>query len=338
MEQQEVFLKERVLVTGATGAIGSHLVRRLAEQGKTVRILSRCHPRGKLFPFPVEWVTGNITDWRVIHQAVRDVDTVFHLAARLHDHTPGDALTDTCEQVNVTGTRILTDAAGAADVRRLVYFSTVHVYGSGNRQTPADEQDIPRPDTLYARTKLKAEKVVLSGRNSAVVLRLAAVYGPGMKGNYARLLRALKHRWFFSVGSGRYQQALIYVEDVCQAALLAAEHPAATGQVFNVTDGACRTNNEITAAICFALKRPVPRYHLPESPVRCLLNIWQTMERLVPCERSFNSAAVEKWITNHPVDGTKIQQMLGFRPRYDLMSGWQECVNQMAHQTLSEDQ
>jgi hypothetical protein len=62
------------------------------------------------------------------------------------------------------------------------------------------------------------------------------------------------------------------------------------------------------------------------------------MERLVPCERSFNSAAVEKWITNHPVDGTKIQQMLGFRPRYDLMSGWQECVNQMAHQTLSEDQ
>lgn len=324
-------MDKRVLVTGATGAIGSHLVEWLGRHACRVRILSRRCLAPEPFSVPVEWISGDISDRSIIPCAVDQVDTIFHLAARLHMNAPGDALKHEYERVNVQGTRILTEAAEKAGVHRLVFFSTINVYGDDNTGT-VNEKDEPHPDTLYARTKLDAEKIVLSGRLPAVVLRLAAVYGPGMKGNYRHLLRALDHGFFIRIGKGGYRRTLVHVDDVCRAALLAAEHPLAAGQVFNVTDGMSHGVNEIVAAMCEALGRPIPRLYVPEEWVSKMLHVRDHIEKKMPFRLPFSGSALRKLLSSHVVAGDNIQQMLGFKPRYDLKTGWQDCVDRIRNE------
>ena len=104
-------------------------------------------------------------------------------------------------------------------------------------------------------------------------MRLGAVYGPRIKGNYERLTRALARHRFIPIGNGLNRRTLIYDKDVGRAAVLAVSHPAAAGRVFNVTDGEYHTLNEIIESICAALGRTPPRLSLPVVPVRFLAGI-----------------------------------------------------------------
>lgn len=321
-------MHQSVLVTGATGVIGSRLIRWLRENACRIRILSRRCPTKVVFPFPVEWMQGDITNRAVIRQAVQNIDTVFHLAAKLHINMPPDALKGEYERVNVRGTGVLADAARAAGVKRVVFFSTINVYGRNDGNSLLHESSAADPLTVYARTKLKAEQVVLSGA-TGVVLRLAAVYGPGMKGNYPCLLQALEKGLFLMPGDGNNRRTLVHVDDVCRAALLAATHPLAPGQVFNVTDGRTHTLNEIVGAMCMALGRSYPRYHIPESSVRFVLRGWKFIETCAHCRLPLGSDAVAKLLEDAAVEGEKIRTMLGFAPQYDLVHGWHDCVQRM---------
>ena len=151
------------------------------------------------------------------------------------------------------------------------------------------------PDTFYAQTKLAAEQIVLNARGAdgqplGTVLRLGAVYGSRIKGNYERLTRALAGNLgtrsqflrklghvprlpFIPVGNGLNRRTLVYDKDVGRAAALAVSHPAAAGRVFNVTDGEFHTLNEIIESICSALGRKPPRLSLPVGPVRWAVSI-----------------------------------------------------------------
>ena len=164
------------------------------------------------------------------------MNVVFHLAAKLHINDPSPQLAAEYRRVNVEGTAQLAEAARLAGVRRLVIFSTINVYGCSPPGALLDEQSPLCGDSCYAASKIEAEKIALTTL-PAVVLRLAAVYGPSMKGNYPRLLRALQQRRFAFVGKGDNRRTLVHLEDVCAASLLAAEHPRAVGQIYNVTDG-----------------------------------------------------------------------------------------------------
>src|SRR5690606_11500198 len=108
------------------------------------------------------------------------------------------------------------------------------------------------------------------GKPLGVVLRLGAVYGSHVKGNYERMIRALARNRFIPVGKGLNRRTLIYEKDVGRAAALAVSHPSATGRVFNVTDGKFHTLNEIIESICSAMGRKPPRWFLPVGPTRSL--------------------------------------------------------------------
>ena len=185
------------LVTGATGAIGPSVVDALS-QTHDVRTFSRQPPSPGLFPATVNSLTGDVSDPDAIRRAVRGADVVVHLAALLHLVDPAPALRGEYERVNAGGTAAVIDAALAEDVSRVVLMSTIAVYGHGTRAR-LDEESPPHPDTFYAETKLAAERLALTarrhdGRPLATVLRSAAVYGPRVKGNYDRLVRALARR------------------------------------------------------------------------------------------------------------------------------------------------
>jgi len=320
------------LVTGATGAIGYTLVRYLLDMGYQVRVLARRAPLPGFFPKCVKVVVANINDSDALHKATAATDVVFHLAAKLHTNNPAQELHSEYERVNVEGTRRLVEAIQVNGVSCLVFFSTISVYGPSQPGIVLNENSPLLPQTFYAQTKCRAERIVLAARKKdsneplGVVLRLASVYGPRMKGNYARLVRALHGGWFQPLGSGLNLRTLVYDQDVASAALLAAEHPRAPGQVYNVTDGQIHTFNEILGAICQALGRRLPRYHLPATPFHRLAGYVEKGLSLIGKPSPMSRSLVEKLLEDVAVRGDKIQRELGFQPQFDLITGWRQAV------------
>ena len=325
----------RVLVTGGTGAIGPVLVRRLVEKNYQVRVLVRQPPRQGLLPPAVELAAGDITDPASLEPAMAGVDRVFHLAARLHLTDPTEQLLADYEQVNLTGTGRVVEAALKAGVGRLVYFSSIAVYGPSDGRTVFTEASLPNPQSLYAQTKYRAESMVLAARRSGpapslgVVLRVAAVYGAGIKGNYARLVTALQKHRFLPVGSGRNRRTLIHEQDVVEAALLAAESPQAAGQIYNVTDGQTPTFNQIITAICQAMGHNPPRWHLPEEPLRLLVNLVEQSCHRLGRTAPIGHHTLDTLLEDVAVSGDKLQEELGFYPTFDLNTGWAVTLNQL---------
>jgi UDP-glucose 4-epimerase len=268
-------------------------------------------------------------------KATRATDVVFHLAAKLHLNNPGPKSESEYNRINVEGTRSLVEAAQINNISRLIFFSTISVYGSGRPDVMLDESSPPFPQTLYAKTKFEAEHIVLGARKKnsneplGVVLRLAAVYGHRVKGNYARLVKALRKGWFLPVGSGLNRRTLVHEKDVLSAALLAAEHPRAPGQIYNVTDGKTYTFNEILAAICHALGRRPPRLALPVAPLVSLAGLVGKVCELGGRNSPFGSETIKKLVEDVTVSGKKLQRELGFDPQFDLSAGWKETVHKM---------
>lgn len=322
-----------ILVTGATGAVGPTVVALLLEAGYRVRTLSLDPPPPGLWPADIETQLGDVTDESVVRKAMQGIDGVIHLAALLHILSPRPDLQSEYERINVGGTATVVDASKRADVKRLVFFSTIAVYGL-SKGSILTEDSPPCPDSFYAQTKLDAEKIVLAakradGRPLGTVLRLGAVYGSRIKGNYHRLLLALARGHFTPIGPGTNRRTLVYDRDVARGALLAADHPDAAGQIFNVTDGQFHTLKVIIQTICNALGRRPPRLALPLGPVRCLVGMAEDCALFCGLQSPIRRAMVDKYTEDMAVDGQRFCRQLGFFPQYDLAAGWQETVTQM---------
>jgi UDP-glucose 4-epimerase len=292
--------------------------------GHAVRVLVRSAPPAGVLPAGVDIVFGELSDPSSLRAASRGVQRVFHLAARLHVPNPPVSMHPEYERINVDGTRHLVAAAREAGADRFVFFSTISVYGPTNG-TLASESMTPAPETIYARTKLAAEEIVRGEMPSSTVLRLAAVYGPRIKGNYRRLLDGLARGRFVPIGAGTNRRTLVEEDDVVRAAILAASHPAASGRMFNVTDGATPQLADIIHAMCRALGRRPPRWSLPAPAVRVAARLADRLARIAG-RRLTLSAAVDKYLEEVTVDGRLMRDALGFQPSVSLDMGWQRTV------------
>jgi len=178
------------------------------------------------------------------------------------------------------------------------------------------------------------------GQPLGTVLRLGAVYGSRIKGNYERLTHALARHRFIPIGNGRNWRTLVYDKDVGRAAALTVSHPAAAGphtnpvgvgagRVFNVTDGEFHTLNEIIESICSSLGRKPPRLSLPVGPTRTLIGLIEKGSRSIGLKPPITREMIDKYAEDIAVDGSLIQKELGFVPQYDLSAGWREVVQEM---------
>jgi UDP-glucose 4-epimerase len=323
----------KVLITGATGAIGPRVVHAAHQAGYQVRAFSFDASTEGMFPQNVEVLVGDVTDRAAVRSAMQNVDAVVHLAALLHIVNPSPELSEKYERINVGGTARVIEAAIEANVRRVILFSTIAVYGQADGQV-LHEQSPTRPETYYARTKLAAEKIVLDAKNAdgqplGTVLRLAAVYGSRIKGNYERLTHALARHRFIPIGNGLNRRTLVYDKDVARAAVLAVSHPAAAGRVFNVTDGEFHALNEIISSICAALGRKPPRLSLPVGPMHVLVGLLEQGSRAMGIKTPITREMIDKYTEDIAVDGSLIQKELGFMRQYDLKTGWEETIREM---------
>jgi nucleoside-diphosphate-sugar epimerase len=328
----------KVLITGATGTIGPNVVCTFEKNGYQIRTFSADSPTEGIFSRNMEVIVGDVTDLEAVRSALEGVDAVVHMAGLLHIVNPTPEVCEKYEHINVGGTTTVVDAAIKAGVKRVVLFSTIAVYGPSDGYV-LNEMSPTNPDTYYAQAKYAAEQIVLNARGAdgqplGTVLRLGAVYGSRIKGNYERMVRALARNRFIPVGDGRNRRTLVYDKDVGCAAVQAVSHPAATGKLFNVTDGGFHTLNEIIDAICSGLGRTSPRLSLPVGPMRIVAGLIEKGAKTIGIKAPVTRETIDKYNEDIAVDGGLIQKELSFVPRYDLKTGWKEAIREMRERSV----
>jgi nucleoside-diphosphate-sugar epimerase len=254
----------KILVTGGAGFIGRHFRRSLLENGHEVRTFDiSSNPTAP----GVEHVVGDLLDPRSLARAVDRAHTIVHLAAK---HRFFGVSAEEFRRVNVDGTRNLLEVATRAGVQRLVFYSSVAVYG--DQAVPTTEDTPCRPTTPYGETKLAAERLVKkwaseSPQRHALIIRPTVVFGPGNKGNIYRLIRQIDRGWFVPVGPGTNIKSIAYVENLVQATLFLMSRHGRGVEIFNYADEPHLTFREIGELIHRYLCRRMPHYSLPVAPI-----------------------------------------------------------------------
>ncbi|MGC4043802.1 MAG: NAD-dependent epimerase/dehydratase family protein [Armatimonas sp.] len=217
----------KALVTGASGCLGWALCERLKADSRITEVRGLVRRADAELPEGVLRCIGELSDSEALKAAAEGVDLVFHLAAQVH--TP-EATSEAFHEVNVTGTGRLLDTLDPERPPRVVFFSTVAVYGEDTPPQGISEQAAPAPVTPYAKSKLAAEKLVRRWADDvgalAVILRVATVYGPRDRGNMIRMIEAIHAGKFVLPGGGENRKTVVAARNVAEAALTVAFLPS----------------------------------------------------------------------------------------------------------------
>lgn len=328
----------KVLVTGAAGFIGSHLVEALAADGFAVRSLVLPGTTTKsLHGVNTEIVWGDIREPSTLSSAVAGVDTVFHLAALpRHDARVPDAV---YHDINVQGTRNVLEAADAAGARRLLFTATIEAVGMSPDGRPLTEDTPQQPRNIYGRTKLEAERMVraFDARRGleTIVVRPPMTYGPREMLLCARLFKPMQFGVYPLIGDGLALMECCYVKNMVHGIRLAAER-GADKSVFFISDERSYTFREIVEAIASELG---VRVRTPRIPVPLAYALGLTAElagRVLPfypflvpqTGRPPFSRKTVAWTKESRmfVDIGKARRELGYRPAYSLQDGLRETI------------
>ena len=302
-----------ILVTGASGFVGRALLARLALEGYRVRGAVR-RPDTALAAGAEPVAIGDLMhapDWR---STLAGVDLVVHLAARAHvlDERSPDAFA-LYRAANTLPTLRLAEAAAAAGVRRLVFVSSVRVHGSRTAGPPVDESSPLEAEDPYGRSKADAERglaeIARASRLEVVVLRPPLVYGPGARGNFARLARAVARGVPLPFGAVRNRRSLVYVGNLADAIVRSVAHPAAAGRTFMVSDGEDVSTAELVRRIARALGRPPRLVPIPPALLRAVGAL------------AGRGGDVARLLDDLVVDSTLLRRTLGWNPPYTLDEG-----------------
>lgn len=310
-------------ISGATGFVGKALLQKLGPDTFSARrLLHRSDPRLLL---PDDRVIGDIgpaTEWR---HALEGVDCVVHLAARTHilnEHSP-DSLA-AYRHINVEGTRNLARQAVMAGVCRFIFLSSIKVNGESTADQPYRETDTPAPIDAYGISKLEAEDVLRdicsSSAMELVIVRPPLVYGPGVKGNFLRLLQLIQRGIPLPLASVNNRRSLIHVENLADAICSCLKVPAAAGQTFLASDHdeGIATNTMITL-LAEGLNRPARLFPFPPR----LLQLAGVMLG--------QSATIARLTGSLSVSASHLRNVTGWRPRIPLDQGLIETA-QWYHQ------
>ena len=308
-----------VLVTGASGFVGSRLCETLMSAGYQLHILLRPNSMAVLAASrPFQMFTADLPNPEGLAAACEGVDIVFHTAGIAH---VGNVSAAEYQRINVEGTRVLAEAAKQAGVQKFVYFSSIL---AAEAEEEASSSDYVKSD--YAKSKKGAEELLVALATDEFqfsILRPANVYGPNMKGNIAGLIRRIKSGRLPPLPKLENELALISVHDLCQAAILAAQSEQANGKTYVLTDGQSYTPKTLEGAIYEALGRKKPTWHSPRmvfflaslaAQIANAIGLWKNDLGL----RTYRNLTGQ--ISTNIAAGSDISADLGFQPRHSFQN------------------
>jgi len=313
-----------ILVTGATGFLGGALLERLRQRGECVRALARRRPLPEPDDPRIQWVIGDLGDPEVVEQAVAGVETVFHVGATMKGSR------EHFQAGTVWGTRNVVEACLKSGVRRLVHVSSLSVLDHAGHRPGMHVTESwplePHPERrgLYTQTKLQAEQIVLEAVRRrglpAVILRPGQIFGPGSPSHVPSGAIALAGRWIVC-GSGSRPLPLVFVEDVVDALLLAAEADLEPGAVFHVVDSQRITQRQYIEAVCQSSGAGLKVHYIPSFLLLTLGLGLEWAGRLLGRELPLSRYRVRSLRPLSDLDCSAARRVLGWEPRVGVVEG-----------------
>jgi nucleoside-diphosphate-sugar epimerase len=315
-----------IFITGATGLVGGHLTEEAVRRGHRVRALVRESSDTRwLDHLGVEKMAGDLENAESLRRGVSGADWVFNCAAKVGDW---GTLAD-FRRLNVDALRLLLGAASDARVKRLVHVSSLGVY-EGRDHHGTDETVAPAAHSLdaYTRSKTEAEALVLDYHKEhslpATIVRPGFIYGEHDRTVLPKLLFNLRRGTFAYFGSGEQALNCIYVKNLVHGMFLAAESPAALGEVFNLTDGEPVSKIRFVSRVAVLAGLPPPTRHIPLGLARFLATVIEGGAKL---RRAKNPPIINKarfkflgLHLDYSID--KARRTLGYQPPY----GFDEAI------------
>ncbi len=309
----------RILITGATGFVGSFLCKLLLAEGNIVR--------GTLLKSEAPMLLAENTESSVIDplgpdtawdDALTGVDAVIHLAARVH--IMSDPSTDPLAEfrrVNVSGTMQLARESVKCGVKRFVFVSSIKVNGEETTM-PYTTNSSAIPVDAYGISKWEAEQELRKIEDETglevVVIRPTLVYGPGVKANFLNMMKIISRGIPLPLSSINNKRSLIYVGNLVDALAICATHPNAAGKTYLVSDGEDVSTPELIQRTAKALDVPARLFPVPVSLMKLLGKL------------TGKSGAVNRLTGSLTVDSSKIRQDLGWKPPYTMEEGLRETA------------
>lgn len=311
----------KVLITGATGFVGQGMLEKLGRQsGWEPHLALRRMPSDKVVHSqPYTWVKdlSPETNWR---DALKGCQAVVHCAARVHimDDPEADPLT-AFRYTNVEGSLNLARQAAETGVKRFVFISSIKVNGEHTLpDRPFQADDTPAPSDPYGISKHEAEQglLVLAEETSmeVVIIRPPLVYGPGVKANFATLMRWLNKRVPLPLGAIHNRRSLVARSNLVDLVVTCLEHPAAANQIFLVGDGEDLSTTQLLRRMGQVLGKPVRLLPVPAGLLEkgaAMLGKRDVAQRL--CGSLY-------------IDISKAQRLLGWKPPVSVEAALQETA------------
>jgi nucleoside-diphosphate-sugar epimerase len=315
----EVTMAGVIAVTGANGFVGRALCLDATRRGMSVRALTRaeCALPAGVENIVVGEVDGD-TQWE---HALSGCDVVIHLAARVHimHDTSRDPLAE-FRRINTAGTIRLAQCAIRAGVRRLVNVSSIGVNGPSTQgESEFTDQDAADPHNPYSLSKWEAEQALQmihsEGILEVVTVRPPLIYGPGVGGNFLRLMGAVYRGIPLPLGLTRNFRDLLYVGNLTDFLLVCAIHPRATGNTYLVSDGSPVSTHTLLRGLARALAVPSRLFSVPPFLLQWMGNM------------TGYTAEFQRLLSSLRVDSSKVQRDLDWYPTYTLRQGLQATAD-----------
>ena len=320
-----------LLVTGATGLVGSHVVQRARELGMPTRALVReSSDKQLLSEWDTDLVSGDLTDHESHARAAEGVTALVHCAAKVGDWGPIAEY----RRVNVQGTESLLRAVETNGcLKRVVHISSLGVYKARDHHGTDESEPVSLSGIDgYTLTKAESEQLVRSHIEQhnlpATILRPGFIYGPRDRNVLPRIVERLRVGGFKFLGSGQTLLNNTYVGNLVDAVFLALERDDLTGEVFNITDGALVTKCQFIETIASLAGYPVPDGHVPLGVARVLAKLMESTWHLLGKESAplLNNARIKFLGLNLDFSIEKARRQLGYEPQIAFETGMQLAI------------
>jgi nucleoside-diphosphate-sugar epimerase len=331
---------KKVLVTGSTGFIGSHLIPVLHKDNWQITAAIRqdsVFPAQQSIKVVKVGEIDNKTDWQ---EVLQDIDTVIHLAGRAHilHETIANPEAEFI-RVNTNGTINLVKQSLKAGVKHFIFVSSIHAMAA--KSTHILNENAPcQPDSPYGHSKLQAEQALINlAKDSSMtwtIIRPTLVYGPGNRANMERLMKLIKRGLPLPFGAIKNRRSFVFVGNLVDAIITCLDHPNAANKIFLISDNQDVSTPELISLIAQQIQQPCQLLPVPPNLLKFLGYLGDMAESLSGQNLPFNTYNIDRLLGSLSVDSSHIQKTLDWQPPFTLEQGLALTIEPESYQIKKE--